>query len=76
MVPTIPARMTINVASETGREDYLPVRLHGSAEGWKAEPVFGRSNLIFTLVRANGLVRIPPQATGLAAGETVAVLPI
>lgn len=76
IAPTIPARMTSNVASETGREDYLPVRLHGSADGWKAEPVFGRSNLIFTLVRANGLVRIPPQATGLAAGEAVAVLPI
>lgn len=76
VVPTVQARMTINVASETGREDYMPVRLHPSDDGWLAEPVFGRSNLIFTLVRANGLVRIPPQATGLASGEHVKVLPI
>jgi molybdopterin molybdotransferase len=71
--PTLTARLQINVASETGREDYLPVRLHQTDEGLEAEPVFGRSNLIFTLVRAHGLVKIPPEATGLAAGETVEV---
>ena len=38
-----------------------------------ADPVFGKSNLIFTLVRADGLVRIPPDATGLSAGERVEV---
>jgi molybdopterin molybdotransferase len=71
--PSKPARMTLNVASETGREDYLPVRLIPAEEGLQAEPVFGRSNLIFTLVRADGLVRIPPESTGLAAGELVQV---
>ncbi len=71
--PSIQARMAINVASRSGREDYLPVRLERSNEGVMAEPVFGRSNLIFTLVRADGLVRIPPEATGLAAGEQVEV---
>jgi molybdopterin molybdotransferase len=71
--PSIPARMAINVASLTGREDYLPVRLQRSNGDMVAEPVFGRSNLIFTLVRADGLVRIPPEATGLAAGERVEV---
>lgn len=39
-----------------------------------AEPIFGRSNLIFTLVAADGLLRIPPDATGLSAGETVEVM--
>jgi molybdopterin molybdotransferase len=38
-----------------------------------AEPVFGKSNLIFTLASADGLVRIPPDATGLSAGEIVEV---
>lgn len=71
--PSIQARMAINVASRAGREDYLPVRLERSNEGVMAEPVFGRSNLIFTLVRADGLVRIPPEATGLAVGERVEV---
>jgi molybdopterin molybdotransferase len=73
LVPTVSAQMSINVASETGREDYLPVRLHITEDGLVAEPIFGRSNLIFTLVRADGLVRISPEATGLSAGTDVKV---
>ncbi len=69
----VPARMAVNIASETGREDYLPVRLETTQEGFLAQPVYGRSNLIFTLVRADGLVRIPPAATGLQAGDPVRV---
>jgi molybdopterin molybdotransferase len=69
----VPARMSTNVPSETGREDYLPVRLVSKEGQLLAEPVYGRSNLIFTLVRADGLVRIPPSATGLAAGAKVEV---
>ncbi|MEE9513801.1 MAG: molybdopterin molybdenumtransferase MoeA, partial [Anaerolineales bacterium] len=56
-----------------GREDFFPVRLKKSDEGTIAEPVFGRSNLIFTLVRADGLVHIPADATGLSAGTEVMV---
>jgi molybdopterin molybdotransferase len=73
IAPQIPAKLSINVSSETGREDYLPVKLLESKDGWVAEPVFGRSNLIFTLVRADGLVRIPPEATGLPSGAEVIV---
>jgi molybdopterin molybdotransferase len=38
-----------------------------------ADPVFGKSNLIFTLAAADGLLRIDPDATGISAGETVEV---
>jgi len=72
--PSARARLTTNVASETGREDYQPVRLVPGGDGWQAEPIYGRSNLIFTLSRADGLVRIPPEATGLPAGAEVDVL--
>lgn len=72
--PTLRGRLTSNIASEAGREDYQPVRLVDGPDGLQVEPVFGRSNLIFTLVRADGLVRIPPEATGLPAGSTVEVL--
>ena len=41
---------------------------------WRAEPIFGKSNLIFTLARADGLVRVDPDATGLSAGEIVEVI--
>ena len=38
-----------------------------------AEPVFGKSNLIYTLIRSDGLVQVPLDRGGLYAGETVAV---
>jgi molybdopterin molybdotransferase len=67
------ARLTLNLPSQAGREDWIAVRLVAEGEGYQAEPVFGKSNLIFTLARADGLVRIEPDATGLSAGETVEV---
>lgn len=68
------ARLSLNLASQAGREDWVAVRLLPQVEGgYRAEPVFGKSNLIFTLARADGLLRIPPDATGLEAGEIVQV---
>jgi molybdopterin molybdotransferase len=69
----VTARLTINLSSQAGREDWVPVKLFGSHPDWQAEPVFGKSNLIFTLVRSDGLLRIPPDATGLNAGSLVDV---
>jgi molybdopterin molybdotransferase len=77
---TVLAQLTVNLSSQAGREDWWPVRLHSSPSRrgvWgevEAEPIFGKSNLIFTLAAADGLLRIPPDATGLSAGEMVEVL--
>ena len=84
------ARLTTNLPSQAGREDWWPVkltRIHksnevylkdnqelDSIENWQAEPIFGKSNLIFTLINANGLLRISPEITGLSAGERVEVV--
>lgn len=62
-----------NVNSVPGREDYVPVRLTTKDGVLTAEPVFGKSNLIFTLVRADGLVKVPADASGIPAGERVTV---
>jgi len=106
---TVQARLTVNLPSQAGREDWWPVKLlrparasaagtgernvvkskgdvakstspstaplRGSAQDeYNAEPIFGKSNLIFSLAAADGLLRIPPDATGLSAGEMVEVL--
>jgi molybdopterin molybdotransferase len=67
------ARLSQNIASESGREDYVPARLSDGAEGLVATPVFGKSNLIYTLVNADGLIKIPLNKAGVAAGEWVEV---
>lgn len=86
--PSVLAKLTVNLASQAGREDWWPVKLlsspggnptgmlrkGGKGEGeLQADPIFGKSNLIFTLASADGLVRIHPDATGLSAGEMVEV---
>ena len=72
--PALRARLTVNLPSQAGREDWVPVRLLPSGEdspAYLAEPIFGKSNLIFTLAAADGLLKIPPDATGMSAGEIV-----
>ena len=70
----VQARLTRNIASATGREDYVQVRLEQRADGLWAVPVLGKSNLIYTLVNAEGTIKVPLDSNGLAAGEWVTVL--
>lgn len=67
------ARISQNIASESGREDYVPAKLEETDEGLLAKPVFGKSNLIYTLVKADGLLKVPLNKGGLVAGEWVEV---
>ena len=66
------ARLAQDIPSVPGREDYVPVRLNDGAPR-TAEPVFGKSNLIFTMIRADGIVQVPLDRSGLYAGEDVPV---
>ncbi|MFP4324219.1 MAG: gephyrin-like molybdotransferase Glp [Anaerolineales bacterium] len=70
----VSARLTANVASTTGRVDTVPVRLHESEDGRLAEPIFGKSNLIYTLVNADGVIEVPLNSNGLKAGTDVDVV--
>ena len=74
--PTIKAVLSVNLASQAGREDWQPVKLSKMDGTWVADPVFGKSNLIFTLVQADGLIKIHADANGIGAGEIVDVYPM
>jgi molybdopterin biosynthesis enzyme len=111
----VPARLARNLASTSGREDSVQVRLetrtglvgdrpeqidyrtgsvgpsgglrtdrpeHSNIDRWGrsptepelwAVPVLGKSNLIYTLIRSEGVVRIPLDSNGIAQGEWVVV---
>ena len=56
---SVPARLAVNLPSQAGREDFVPVRLVAAQAGYRAEPIFYKSNLIFTLVKADGLGAYP-----------------
>ena len=69
------ARLARSLASQTGRIDFVPTALEQRDGEWWATPVLGPSNLIATLVRASGLIRIPLDAGGLSEGAWVDVEP-
>lgn len=70
---TVEARLARNVPSTTGREDYVQVQLEAREDGLWAVPVFGKSNLIYTLIRSDGMIRIPLDSNGLPEGSLVTV---
>ena len=72
----LPARLSRNLASAQGRVDYVRVRLIEKEDGLWAEPVLGKSGLINTMVRADGLIEIGRDAEGLDKGEKVLVMPV
>ena len=78
--PSVSAKLMVNIPSQAGREDWIPIYIttkdtkKHEGEIFEANPIFGKSNLIFTMVSADGLLKIPPDATGLSAGEMVEVV--
>lgn len=74
---SVRAILTVNLPSQAGREDWWAVKLIPNSQSsiavYQAEPIFGKSNLIFTLAAADGMLKIHPDATGLSAGEVVEV---
>ena len=70
---TVKAILSDDIPSESGREDYIPVKLSSSNSLISAKPVFGKSNLIYTLINSDGIVQVPANSGGLYAGQKVSV---
>jgi molybdopterin molybdotransferase len=79
--PVVTARLARAVPSDAGRTELVRVRLVAlprdqaspAGVGFVAEPLFGPSAALTSLVSARGLVEIPLGVEGLDAGEIVAV---
>ena len=72
----VQAVLSRNLASAQGRVDYVRVRLVEVDGQPVAEPVLGKSGLINTMVKADGLIAIGMNTEGLEEGTTVAVMPL
>jgi molybdopterin molybdotransferase len=68
------ARITKNIPSSPGRSDYIRVRLFENNGEWWAEPIIGKSGLITTLVKSDGIVEIVSEKEGISQGELVPVI--
>ena len=70
----VSAVLSRNLASVQGRDDYVRVRLVRRENRVYAEPILGKSGLISTMVKADGLVRIDMNSEGLVKGTHVRVI--
>jgi len=72
----ISAKLSRNVASTQGRQDFVRVRLKNKDGDMVAEPVLGKSGLIKTMVAADGLLEIGENVEGLEKGSIVSIIPL
>lgn len=68
------AKVTKNIPSAPGRTDYIRVRLIKEEDEWMAEPILGKSGLISTLVKSEGMIEIISENEGVHKGERVPVI--
>ena len=71
----VEAELSRNIESANGRDDYIRVKLKKKGEKLIAEPVFGKSGLISTLVEAHGLILVDRNTEGIYQGQMVRVMP-
>ena len=70
----LPAILTRNISSAQGRTDYIRVKLNLTDQGLTAEPILGKSGLIRTMIKADGIIEIDANIEGLYKGTPVEVI--
>jgi putative molybdopterin biosynthesis protein len=70
---TITAKLSRQVASSLGAEEFLRVKLGSVSGNLIATPVTRGAGALMSLVRADGIIRIPAASEGIAAGHEVTV---
>jgi molybdopterin molybdotransferase len=69
----VEAECQVNIASQAGRDDFIPVQLIETEAGRKAVPLLGKSGLMSILARADGYLHIKYQKQGILAGDRIEV---
>jgi len=67
---TVRGILSENIPSAKGREEYVRVRVNGN----QIDPLFGKSGLLNTLVKSDGVVKIPAGSEGIETGTEVEVI--
>lgn len=70
---TISAKLSRQVASSLGQEEFIRVKLGSVSGNLIATPVTRGAGALMSLVHADGIVRVPAQSEGIAAGTPVFV---
>ncbi len=74
--PEVTAILTRNISSAHGRTDFIRVKIFKENNIITAEPVLGKSGLINTIIKGNGLIKIDENTEGLQKGTKVQIIPL
>lgn len=72
-IEVMKARLSRQVSSSLGQEEFLRVKLGRVGENLIATPVSRGAGVLMSLVRADGFVRIPAMSEGCGAGTEIEV---
>lgn len=70
---TVRAKLSRQVASSLGQEEFVRVKVGVVGEKTIATPVSRGAGVVMSLVRADGIVRIPALSEGIGAGSEIDV---
>lgn len=71
--PMLFGDLSENLASQAGRDDFVPVQLIEEEDGLTIRPLLGKSGLMSILARADGFIHISNEQQGLLKGQRVRV---
>ena len=64
--------LTASIHSTIGLEEYVRIGIEEKPDGsYEAHPIYGKSGMLSTMVKANGILVIPMTLEGFSKGDTV-----
>ncbi len=69
----VTAKLSRQVASSLGQEEFIRVKLGSVSGSLIATPVTRGAGALMSLVRADGIIRVPAESEGIAASQDVPV---
>jgi len=70
---TVTAKLSRQVASSLGQEEFIRVKLGRVGDNLVVTPVSRGAGALMSLVRADGIIRVPAANEGIAAGHEIKV---
>lgn len=71
--PGVSGILTKSIETDENKDEFIPVIVRQDQGIFRIDPIEFKSNLIFNLVKANGIVHVPAGCGGFANGEDVRV---
>lgn len=71
--PGVKGILTKSIETDVNKDEFIPVIVRQDRGIFRIDPIEFKSNLIFNLVKANGIVHVPAGRLGFANGEEVHV---